>query len=146
MSIIVKCPSCGTKNRINEESNLTPLCGKCKTPIIIQTNVEPMQLTDLNFDNIIRNSQKPILVDFWAAWCAPCRLLAPVLDAFARSQHSITVGKLDTEQNPLIPSKFQIFSIPTMILFVNGKEVKRITGALSLPALEAELTPWITVN
>ncbi|MCP5054791.1 MAG: thiol reductase thioredoxin, partial [bacterium] len=84
--------------------------------------------------------------DFWANWCAPCRVLAPVLESFAKSQHSITVAKIDTEMNPLIASKFQIFSIPTMILFENGDEVKRLTGALSLQALEAQLRKWIVVN
>jgi thioredoxin 1 len=72
--------------------------------------------------------------------------MSPVLESFARSQNSIIVAKFDTEQNPLTPSKFQIFSIPTLILFANGKEVKRISGAMPLQELEAQLKPWITVN
>ncbi len=146
MSIIVKCPACGTKNRIEEDNPQPPLCGKCKTPIIIQQSTAPITLTDTDFDNFIRNSHKPVLVDFWAQWCAPCRFLAPVLESFAKSQHSIVVAKLDTERNPLTPSKFRIFSIPTLILFDGGKEVKRISGVLPLQELETELKSWITVN
>ena len=146
MSIVVKCPACGIKNRIKEDISTTPLCGRCKTPIILQKNRGPIILTDTDFDNYIRNSNKPVLVDFWADWCIPCKVLAPVLESFAKSQQSIKVAKLDTEQNPLSPSKFQIFSIPTMILFVNGKEIKRITGALTLRELETALRPWITIN
>ncbi|MCP5104472.1 MAG: thioredoxin [bacterium] len=146
MSIIVKCPACGTNNRIKEENERTPMCGKCRTPIIIQQIAGPIHLGDANFDNFLRKTNKPVLVDFWAGWCAPCRVLTPVLEAFAKSQNSITVAKLDTERNPLIPSKFQIFSIPTLILFVKGQEVHRITGAVPLQELEAQLKPWITVN
>jgi thioredoxin 1 len=105
-----------------------------------------VHLTDATFDNFIRNSHKPVLVDFWANWCHPCRMVAPVLEAFAKSQHSIAIAKLDTEQNPFTPSKFQIFSIPTMILFVEGEEVKRINGAVDLRTLESHLNPWIKVN
>jgi len=146
MSIIVKCPACGAKNRIKEEDDRTPACGRCKTPILIQQAASPIFLSDMTFDNFIRQANKPVLVDFWAQWCQPCRILAPILEAFAKSQHSIIVAKLDTERNPLIPSKFQIFSIPTLILFVNGEEVKRITGAVPLQELESQLKPWITVN
>jgi thioredoxin len=148
MSIIVKCPACGAKNRIKDdaEDNQNPVCGKCKTPLILQQTTAPVNLTDATFDNFIRNSHKPVLVDFWAAWCHPCRMVAPVLDSFAKSQHSITVAKLDTEGNPFTPSKFQIFTIPTMILFENGREVKRISSAVSLQQLETLLGPWIKVN
>jgi thioredoxin 2 len=145
MSFIVKCPACSTQNRVKDETNQNPLCGKCKTPLLIQ-NVAPILLTDITFDNYIRKSHRPVLVDFWAGWCAPCRLLAPILDAFIMSQHSIIVAKVDTERNPLITSKFKVFSIPTLILFDKGEEVKRITGALPLQALEDQLKNWISVN
>ncbi|HLP60952.1 MAG TPA: thioredoxin [Candidatus Deferrimicrobium sp.] len=146
MSIIVKCTACGTKNRIKENGNQTPICGKCKKPIIIQKIVYPIHLFDSDFDTFIRNSPKPVLVDFWAQWCGPCRLLAPVLETFANSQSSIIIAKLDTDKNPLTSSRFQILSIPTIILFDEGKEVKRMTGALSLQQLETLLKPWITIN
>lgn len=146
MSIIVKCPACGTKNRIKEHSESTPLCGKCKTPILIQQSASPIHLSDTTFDGFIRKSSKPVLVDFWAQWCAPCRIMSPVLESFARSQNSIIIAKLDTEKNPLISSKFQIFSIPTLILFADGKEVKRISGAMPLQELENQLKHWITVD
>lgn len=146
MSIIVRCPVCGTKNRINENIGKTPICGKCKNRITIQQIVYPIHLTDADFDNFIRHSYKPVLVDFWAQWCAPCYILGPVLDSFARSQSSIIIAKLDTDLNPFTSSRFQILSIPTLILFVEGKEVKRIYGALSLQQLEMQLKPWITTN
>ena len=148
MSIIVKCPACGAKNRIKEDTdtNQKPVCGSCKTPLIVQQAAAPVHLTDATFDSFIRNSHKPVLVDFWANWCHPCLVLAPVLESFAKSQHSITIAKLDTEQNPFTPSKFQIFSIPTMILFERGEEVKRINGAVTLQMLESYLDPWIKVN
>ncbi|MDQ1352274.1 MAG: thioredoxin 2 [Acidobacteriota bacterium] len=146
MSIIVRCPACGAKNKINEKTKKKPLCGKCKTPILIQQNVSPIHLSDSDFDNFIRTSHKPVLVDFWAQWCGPCRLMSPVLDSFANSQGSIVVAKVDTDRNPVTSSKFQIFSIPTLILFDEGKEVKRLTGAMSLQQLESLLKPWITIN
>jgi len=148
MSIIVKCPACGAKNRVKEDtdSKQKPVCGSCKTPLILHQAAAPVHLTDATFDNYIRKSHKPVLVDFWANWCHPCRVLAPVLESFAKSQHSITVAKLDTEQNPFTPSKFQILTIPTMILFEGGEEVKRINGAVTLQMLESYLKPWIKVN
>jgi thioredoxin 2 len=148
MSIIVKCPACGAKNRIKDETdtNQKPVCGSCKTPLIVQQAAALVHLTDATFDSYIRKSHKPVLVDFWANWCHPCRILAPVLESFAKSQHSIIVAKLDTEQNPFTPSKFQIFSIPTLILFERGEEVKRINGAVTLQMLESYLKSWIKVN
>lgn len=146
MSIVVKCPSCGTQNRIKENTEGNPICGKCKSPLMIHKNVSPIQLTDNDFDSFIMNSARPVLVDFWASWCAPCRMMEPVLEKFAQSQSSITVAKLNTEQNPLTPSKFQIFSIPTMILFEKGEEVHRLIGVKTLEGLEYELAAWLKIN
>jgi thioredoxin 2 len=148
MSVIVKCPACGAKNRIKEDSDIDekPVCGKCKTPLIVHQAPHISHLTDASFDTYIQKSHKPVLVDFWAGWCHPCRVLAPILEAFANSQHSITVAKVDTEENPLLASRFQIFSIPTLVLFEGKKEVKRINGAVSLQMLESYLQPWIRVN
>jgi len=146
MSIIIQCPACGTRNRVQENSTQKPICGKCHTPLIIHRAAAPIQLTDATFDNFINNTHKPVLVDFWAAWCAPCRMLAPILETFNQSQTSISVAKVDTEKNPLTASRFQIFSIPTMILFIAGQEVKRIQGAVPLQVLEKELSKWISIN
>ena len=139
MTFILKCPTCGTPNKLKGDTDRTPLCGKCKTPIIIQQGAQSINLTDFDFDNFIRNSHKPVLVDFWAQWCAPCRIMTPVLESFARSQRSIIIAKLDTERNPLTPSKFQIFSIPTLILFKNGKEVARQSGAM----MGGQIEQWV---
>ncbi|MCP4147946.1 MAG: thiol reductase thioredoxin [bacterium] len=146
MNISLRCPACGSSNTIRENNSKTPICKKCRIPIITGQSAKPIQLTDIDFDNYIRNAHRPVLVDFWAGWCAPCRSLGPILENFSLYQRSIEVAKLDTERNPLTTSQFQVFSIPTMILFVKGIEVKRIKGARSLPALEIELAPWIAFN
>ena len=148
MSMIVKCPACGANNKVKEDADVDrkALCGKCKAPLIIQQITSPMNLTDATFDSYIKKSHKPVLVDFWAGWCHPCRMVAPVLEAFARNQHSIVVAKVDTEANPITTTRLQIFSIPALILFEGGQEVKRINGAVSLQALESYLQPWIKVN
>jgi thioredoxin len=91
-------------------------------------STEPFHVTDQNFDQTI-NSNKTVLVDFWATWCGPCRALAPTIVELANEYNGkVLIGKLDVDANPATAEKFQVFSIPTMILFKDGKEVDRLVG------------------
>ncbi len=90
------------------------------------------EVTDSNFEQAVLQSDKPVLVDFWAAWCAPCRMLAPTVDALAEQfADNLSVVKLNVDDNPSIPSRYGIKGIPTLILFMNGEEADRLVGANS---------------
>ena len=143
MSIIVHCTSCQAKNRITQISKGKAVCGRCKTPLPQPGFGRPAVLTDQDFDGLVAGSAEPVMVDFWAAWCGPCKMMAPVLEQLAGKQQKILLAKLDTEAHQQTAARFGIQSIPTLILFVNGREAKRITGAMPLPALERELLPWL---
>ena len=97
-------------------------------------------VTDATFADEVLGSQKPVLVDFWATWCGPCKMVAPVLEEIARDHgDKLTIAKVDVDQNPAVARDFQIMSIPTMILFQNGKPTKTIVGAKGKAALLREL-------
>ncbi|MGB9742290.1 MAG: thioredoxin [candidate division WOR-3 bacterium] len=99
-----------------------------------------LQLTDANFDRELSDSTVPVLVDFWAPWCGPCRMIAPVIERIAERYASrIRVGKVNVDENPGTAGRFGIMSIPTLIFFKNGKEVERIIGALPEAALSAKI-------
>jgi thioredoxin 1 len=98
-------------------------------------------VTDSNFQASVLEADGPVLVDFWAPWCGPCRVVGPILEEIAGEKPDLTIVKLNTDENPQVAGNYQILSIPTMILFKNGAEVKRITGALPKKRLEAELDP-----
>ena len=98
-------------------------------------------LTDATFDEVIGSTEKPILVDFWAEWCGPCRMIAPILEEFSTEQaDKFTIGKLDVDVNVATATKFSVMSIPTLLLFKDGEVVARIVGAKPKGALLHEIT------
>jgi thioredoxin 1 len=99
------------------------------------------QVTDTNFDAEVIESESPVLVDFWAPWCGPCRVVAPVLEEIASERPDLRIVKLDIDENPQTAARFQVLSIPTMILFKGGQPVKTVVGAYPKKKLEAELEP-----
>ncbi len=102
----------------------------------------PKTITDAEFDEVISSSE-PVLVDFWAEWCGPCRMIAPILEEIAAEHDKITVAKLNIDENPQAPGRYDVMSIPTMIVFQDGVEKKRIVGARPKAAMMQELAEFI---
>src|SRR4051812_12235623 len=138
------CPNCGTKNRVDESAarHARPVCGKCGANLNEAAGGRPEVVTDATFarDVIEASSQRPVLVDAWAEWCGPCRMIAPVLDQLAlESNGRYKIAKLNVDENPGVSQEFGIRSIPTMLIFKNGKLVDQIVGAVAKQAIAARL-------
>lgn len=134
--IKVVCPHCGQVNTIPKKESYTKAnCGHCKNSLL---STQPINLDAATFDNHVANSDIPVIVDFWAAWCGPCKMMAP---AFERSAESFPLkarfAKLNTEEQQQVAARFGIRSIPTVIAFQNNREVDRVSGALSAEQLKA---------
>ncbi|NME71386.1 thioredoxin [Flammeovirga aprica JL-4] len=102
-----------------------------------------VEITDANFEEVVLNSDKPVLVDFWATWCGPCLMMAPVIDELAVEMTDAVIGKLDVDANPQSAAKFGIRSIPTMLVFKGGEPVDKIIGAVAKKELEAKVSAQI---
>lgn len=132
----IVCPHCDAVNRVPADKlDAAPTCGKCKQPLF---TAHPVELTADNFAAHIARSDVPVLVDFWAPWCGPCKMMAPAYaQAAQRLEPNIRVVKLDTEQAQQIAAQYNIRSIPTLALFKGGKEVARQAGAMDVNGIVA---------
>jgi len=137
-SLLVVCPHCAAVNRIAAARLAEhPVCGQCKAPLFAG---QVLELSSANFDRHIGRNDLPVVVDFWAPWCAPCRMMAPnFAQAASTLEPRARLAKLNTEIEQSLAARFNIRSIPTLAMFKNGREIARQSGALDLQSL----THWI---
>jgi thioredoxin len=147
---VVACAKCGTKNRVDEDrlANSEAKCGRCGADLEASAgdgpghvDGRPQIITDASFQQeVLQASGPPVMVDCWAPWCGPCRIIGPIMDQLAaESNGRYRIAKLNVDENPMTASRYQIASIPTMLIFKNGALVDRIVGAQPKQAIVERL-------
>ena len=142
--LIVTCTKCGVKNRISKTRlGERPICGKCKEPLTVSgVESSPVDVEDQTFNHEVLSHHGPVLVDCWAPWCGPCRMVAPILDQLASEYAGrLKIVRLNTDENPVTASQYGIRSIPTMLLFKNGQLTGQIVGAQPKQEIEKQIQP-----
>jgi thioredoxin len=140
---VIRCPSCGQANRVPSlGSGKKAVCGKCKAPLTSAGGGgHPIDLTDASFRGAIGSGR--FVVDFWAAWCGPCRMIAPVLEQIAAERDDVRVGKLNVDENPRTAAQFGVQSIPLLVFFRDGEEAGRLVGAHPKGNIEAAIRRFL---
>lgn len=135
--MLIVCPSCLAKNRVADDRlDQAPACGRCKAALLPSA---PVALDDASFERYVGGTEMPVVADFWADWCGPCKAMAPAFAAAALQRPRVRFVKVDSDRAPQTAGRHGIRSIPTMVLFQGGRETARVSGAL--PA--ANLLAWI---
>lgn len=132
--LMIGCPHCGATNRVPaERAGESPNCGKCGQPLLAG---HPLELDDHNFDAVVQASPVPVLVDFWAPWCGPCRAMAPAFEQASRQlQGRALLVKVNSDDSPELSQRFGIRSIPTLVKLEQGRETRRQSGAVPAAAI-----------
>jgi thioredoxin 2 len=145
-NVFLKCTKCGAKNKVpRDRLGDKPVCGKCKTPLPVgAVHDAPVNISDSTFDSEVMSYPGAVIVDAWAPWCGPCRMIGPILEQLAKEYAGqVKIAKLNVDENPGVASRYGIRSIPTMLFFKDGQMVNTQVGALPREEIERHLSAII---